>query len=98
MPYSDQIAINELLLKKFDQTHKDITEIKVGLGTVLTKLEEYKDRQDKQDEKVCKIDERLHTIEGEWKIGRILLWAFGIVGSTWVGLFVKDIYQSVKHA
>lgn len=95
---SEELRISEILLKKFDETHKDITDIKVGLGTVLSRLEEYKERQDAIDEKVGKIDERLYTIEGEWKVGRLLLWAFGIMGSTWVGLFVKDIYQSIKHA
>ena len=95
---SEELRISEILLKRFDETHKDITEIKVGLNTVLTKLEEYKDKQDAIDRKVGKIDERLHTIEGEWKVGRLLLWAFGIMGSTWVGLFIKDVYQSIKHS
>ena len=95
---NEELQMTELLIKHVDAIKDDVTDIKVGLGTVLTKIEEHNKRQEALDRKVGKMDERLYTIEGEWKIGRLLLWAFGIIGSTWIGVTVKDIYQSIKHA
>lgn len=95
---SEELNISELLLKRFDETQKDITEIKVGQGRLMAMMEAAIERQEKNDERVGKIDERLHIVEGEWKIGRLLVMLVGVIGTTWVGLFIKDIYQSIKHA
>ena len=95
---SEELHISEILLKRFDETHKDITEIKVGQGRLMAMMEAAIEKQIEHTDKISKIDERLHTIEGEWRVGRLLVMLVGIISTTWVGLFVKDIYQSIKHA
>lgn len=94
----EQLQMTELLIKHVDLIRDDVTEIKEGMGRVVALLEVHKERQDKQEEKLTKIDDRLRVMEGEWRIGRLLVMLVGVVSTTWIGVAVKDLYQTIKHA
>ena len=94
----EELHMTELLIKHVDLIRDDVSEIKEGMGRIVALLEVHKERQDKQEEKLAKIDDRLRVMEGEWRIGRLLVMLIGVIASTWIGSIIKDIYQSIKHS
>ena len=94
----EQLRMTELLINHVDLIRDDVAEIKGGMERVVALLEVHKERQDKQEEKLTKIDDRLRVMEGEWRIGRLLVMLVGVVSTTWIGVAVKDLYQTIKHS
>lgn len=83
---SEELRISEILIKKFDETQRDITDIKVGMGALTTLVKSAIETQQSHSRRLDIIDTDRNKMKG-------VMGVMYFLGVTGLIAFIKEAFH-----